>query len=115
MVLCLRSIAHLVADATFVLEETVTAPGPRRDWLPFIVSNAAFFHAVMGSTASHLAYKRNVEADNVDYFYHRGEAISLVNKAISDGDVATEAVVATVACFVQQDVRSGILFDKVPF
>lgn len=102
-------IADPIVDATFVLEETVTSPGPRKEWFPFTVSNAAFFHAVIGSTASHLAYKRNVEADNVDYFYHRGQAISLVNKAISDGDAATEGVVAAVACFIQQDVRFGMV------
>lgn len=59
----------------------------------------------MGSTASHLAYKRNQDGDNVDYFYHRGQAIALVNKAISDGNAAREGVIATVAAFIQQDVR----------
>jgi hypothetical protein len=92
------------------------SPGPRKEWFPFTVRNAAFFHAVIGSTASLLAYKKNVEADNVDYFYHRGQAISLVNKAISDGDAATENVIATVAVFIQQDVRfrisSGTYFSR---
>jgi hypothetical protein len=95
---------YLTISDGIVLKETVTSPGPRKEWFPFTVTNPAFFHAVIGSTASLLAYAKRAEADNVEYFYHRGQAISLVNKAISNGEAATEDVFATVACFIQQDV-----------
>ncbi|KAG0648482.1 hypothetical protein D0Z07_5251 [Hyphodiscus hymeniophilus] len=61
----------------------------------------------MGSTSSHLAYKRQKDGDNVGYFYHRGQAITLVNKAIVDGTAATEGIIATVACFLQQDALAA--------
>jgi hypothetical protein len=94
-------------DVMFVNEKTVTSPGPRREWFPLAARNSAFFHAIMGASSSHLAYKRNQDGDNVGYFYHRGQAISLVNKAISDGNAATEGIIATVAAFIQQDVGLG--------
>jgi hypothetical protein len=80
------------------------SPGPRKEWVSFAAQDSAFFHALIGSTASHLAYKRNQDGDNIDYFHHRGKAISLVNKAISNGNAATEGIVGTVAAFLQQDV-----------
>lgn len=59
---------------------------------------------MMAGTASHLAYMRNESGDNAEYFYHRGAAISLVNRGIASGKAATEGIIATVAAFTQQEV-----------
>jgi hypothetical protein len=96
----------VVVVAKFVIEQTVTSPGPRKGWFPFMANDVAFFHCLMGSTSSHLAYKRNQDGDNFGYFYHRGQAISLVNKAMANGTAGTAGIIATVAAFVQQDVRT---------
>ncbi|KAL5316271.1 hypothetical protein ACEPPN_015316 [Leptodophora sp. 'Broadleaf-Isolate-01'] len=88
---------------TFITQKTVTSPGPRREWFPFAVRESAFFHAMMAGTASHLAYMRNESGDNAEYFYHRGAAISLVNRGIASGKAATEGIIATVAAFTQQE------------
>jgi hypothetical protein len=99
----------------FVIEKTVTSPGTRKEWFPFATRDSAFFHAIMAGTSSHLAYKRCQDGDNVGYFHHRGAAISLVNKAISDGNAARKEIIATVAAFLQQDVDLHFIINKTVF
>ena len=91
------------ADVTMVAAKTVTCVGPRFEWYPLAVRDEAFFHAVMSSTSSHAAYKQGVDLPK-NFFFHRGEAIRLLNEKIVAG-VHDEGSINTCAVFVQQEVR----------
>jgi hypothetical protein len=91
------------ADVTLVAGQTVTCVGPRFEWYPLAVRDEAFFHAVMSSTSSHAAYRQGVDLPR-NFFFHRGEAIRLLNEKISSG-MYDEGTINTVAVFVQQEVR----------
>jgi hypothetical protein len=87
-----------------VTEKTVVNVGPRFEWYPLAVRDEAFFHAVISSTSSHAAYMQQVELPR-NFYYHRGEAIRLVNKRILDG-AHDEGTINTIAVFSQQEVNS---------
>jgi hypothetical protein len=87
-----------------IAARTVTCVGPRFEWYPLCVRDEAFFHAVMASTSSHAAYKQGVDLPK-NFFFHRGEAIRLLNKKLASG-VNDEGTINTVAVFCQQEVRS---------
>lgn len=91
------------ADVTLVAAKTVTCVGPRFEWYPLAVRDEAFFHAVMSSTSSHAAYRQGVDLPK-NFFFHRGEAIRLLNDKIASG-IHDEATINTCAIFVQQEVR----------
>lgn len=94
------------ADVTFVTAKTVTCVGPRFEWYPLAVRDEAFFHAVMSSTSSHAAYKRGVDLPK-NFFFHRGEAIRLLNEKIASG-IYDEGTINTCGVFVQQEVREPV-------
>lgn len=85
-----------------VAARTVTCVGPRFEWYPLAVRSESFFHAVMSSTSSHAAYKQGVDLPR-NFFFHRGEAIRLLNEQIASG-AHDEGTINTVAVFVQQEV-----------
>jgi hypothetical protein len=92
-----------LADVTLVAAQTVTCVGPRYDWYPLAVRDEAFFHAVMSSTSSHAAYNQQVDLPR-NFFFHRGEAIRLLNAKLCKREY-DEGTINTVAVFVQQEVR----------
>ena len=86
---------------TVVTAQTVTNVGPRFEWYPLAVRDEAFFHAVISSTASHAAYLQDVDLPR-NFFYHRGQAIRLVNDRIAKG-AHDEGIINAVAVFSQQE------------
>jgi len=90
---------------TIVTEKTVVNVGPRFEWYPLAVRDQAFFHAVISSTSSHAAYMQQVELPR-DFYYHRGEAIRLVNKRIVEG-AHDEGTINAIAVFSQQESFEG--------
>ncbi|KAL3422887.1 hypothetical protein PVAG01_04634 [Phlyctema vagabunda] len=90
---------------TVVVQESVTSVGPRYEWFPFALRNKAFFHSVMSSTSSHAAYLQQVDLPK-DFFYHRGEAIRMLNAQIAAGR-HDEGTINTVAVFSQQESFEG--------
>lgn len=90
---------------TLVAGQTVTCVGPRFEWYPLAVRDEAFFHAVMSSTSSHAAYRQGLDLPR-NFFFHRGEAIRLLNEKISSG-MYDEGTINTVAVFVQQESWEG--------
>ncbi|KAH7360934.1 hypothetical protein BKA65DRAFT_195375 [Rhexocercosporidium sp. MPI-PUGE-AT-0058] len=90
---------------TVVVERTVTCVGPRWEWYPLAVRDAAFFNAVISSTSSHAAYLQQVDLPR-NFYFHRGEAIRLVNERIRQG-AHDEGTINAVAVFSQQESFEG--------
>ena len=96
----LQTDSHV--DVTVVTAKTVTNVGPRFEWYPLAVQDEAFFHAVISSTSSHAAYLQDVDLPR-NFFFHRGEAIRLVNSRIAKG-AHDEGTMNAIAVFTQQEV-----------
>ncbi|KAL5326513.1 hypothetical protein ACEPPN_004199 [Leptodophora sp. 'Broadleaf-Isolate-01'] len=76
----------------------------------------AFFNALISSTSSHAAYLQQVDLPR-SFFFHRGEAIRLLNERIRQG-AHDEGTINTVAVFSQQeastDLAACISLDSKP-
>ncbi|KAK0124635.1 hypothetical protein ONS95_009582 [Cadophora gregata] len=90
---------------TVIVERTVTCVGPRWEWYPLAVRDPAFFNALISSTSSHAAYLQQVDLPR-NFFYHRGEAIRLLNERIRQG-AHDEGTINCVALFSQQESLEG--------
>ncbi|KAH6701949.1 hypothetical protein DL95DRAFT_57264 [Leptodontidium sp. 2 PMI_412] len=90
---------------TVIVERTVTCVGPRWEWYPLAVRDPAFFNALISSTSSHAAYLQQVDLPR-SFFFHRGEAIRLLNERIRQG-AHDEGTINTVAVFSQQESFEG--------
>lgn len=99
----MRAQADKPSDVTVVTERRVTNCAPRFGWYPLAVRDIAFFHAVISSTSSHAAYLQQVELPR-NFYYHRGEAIRLVNERIASG-AHDEGTINAIAVFSQQEVN----------
>jgi hypothetical protein len=98
----LRTTRLTNRDVTVVTARTVTNVGPRFEWYPLAVQDEAFFHAVISSTSSHAAYLQDVDLPR-NFYFHRGEAIRLVNARIAEG-AHDEGTINAIAVFSQQEV-----------
>lgn len=87
---------------SIVTAEKVTNVGPRFEWYPLAVRDDAFFHALMSSTASHVAHNRRVPTPGT-YYHHRGIAIRMINERLERG-AHDEGTINTVVIFALQEV-----------
>jgi hypothetical protein len=66
------------------------------------VRDDAFFHALISSTSSHVAYNKR-EEDPKDFYHHKGIAIRMINDRLARG-FHDEGTINTVAIFALQEV-----------
>lgn len=100
LIFAIAGLKH--ADVTIVTAKTVTNVGPRFEWYPLAVRDDAFFHALISSTSSHAAYMQKVELPR-NFYFHRGEAIRIVNERLANG-AHDEGTINAIAVFAQQEV-----------
>lgn len=101
--LYLRFLIHFFV--TVVTAEKVTNVGPRFEWYPLAVHDDAFFHALISSVSSHVAYNKR-EEDPRDFYYHKGIAIRMINDRLARG-FHDEGTINTVVIFALQEGYMG--------
>ncbi|TAQ85203.1 hypothetical protein B7494_g6471 [Chlorociboria aeruginascens] len=91
---------------TFVTAKTVVSAGPRFEWYPLAVRDEAFFHAVISITSAHVTRLLDRQLHR-SYYFHRGEAIKLVNDRLAEG-AHDEGTINTIVVFGLQEVVACI-------
>jgi hypothetical protein len=92
-----------VADQT-VFAESDCAVNPRKEWIPFAMTDPALLHATILFSAWQLVALQGKPPPPV-VMYHKAESIRWLNKSLMKTDhVATDASIAVVACLTMFEV-----------
>jgi hypothetical protein len=88
------------------LDNNTLTVDPESDFVPIALSDAACFEMTM-ATVAQVQERRNKQTGSKEFWLHRGRALSLLNKSLSELDHGiTDAIICTVGMLAYTDVRS---------
>lgn len=89
------------------------AVNPEGSWFAFAVTDAAVLHATLSLVALHYDFSHHLAMSH-EVFYHKGEAIRLINESIGQANTApTDKLVGAVAILANCEVSCSFLNDHL--